>query len=296
MVIFFEHGRLGNQLFQYCGLRALLPKEKIIFVGFTDLNEFVEQNSLDNCHILPLKNKLAHYALRKALDLLSQLRLVAKYEELNTSLVYKLYKKWGLINFISVIFKADFQHPYVTNRITRDSVKIKCEIVKKAQKFLKTIIDNDNSKEFVFIHVRRGDYVQWPHEKYPAVLPYAWYRNCIDEIRSIVRNPLFIIMSDDMPYVADLFSDECDFVFSRNSSLLELAIMTNCKHGILSSSSFSWWGAYLALERGSFTTSNPNYFLAPKEWCDSGGSKLGINYPTLICDWMITRSRWLEKN
>ena len=34
-IIFLENGRLGNQLFQYHGVRKYYPEELIIFIGFT---------------------------------------------------------------------------------------------------------------------------------------------------------------------------------------------------------------------------------------------------------------------
>ena len=41
----------------------------------------------------------------------------------------------------------------------------------------------------------------------------------------------------------------------------DFVLMTQCKGGILSASSFSWWGAYLAKQKYSGT-----FFLAPKYW------------------------------
>lgn len=39
MIIFFEEGKLGNQLFQYYGLKKYFPNDNLIFFGCKDLKE-----------------------------------------------------------------------------------------------------------------------------------------------------------------------------------------------------------------------------------------------------------------
>ena len=45
MILIFEHGRFGNQLFQFnfC-LKFLKKDEKIIFLGFDELSKFIKKN------------------------------------------------------------------------------------------------------------------------------------------------------------------------------------------------------------------------------------------------------------
>lgn len=42
MILFFENGRLGNQLFQYCGLRHYFPEHKLVFLSSEDLQGYFD--------------------------------------------------------------------------------------------------------------------------------------------------------------------------------------------------------------------------------------------------------------
>ena len=113
----------------------------------------------------------------------------------------------------------------------------------------------------IFIHIRRGDYVKWPSREKPAVLPASYYHKCIDLIRSKISNPFFIFMSDDPCYVEDIFGDVKNSFISKFSLNEDFAIMTQCRGGILSASSFSWWAAYFS------NLQHPHsHFLGPKYW------------------------------
>jgi len=42
VILFFEYGRLGNQLFQYVGLKKYFPKDDFIFFVCEDLHQFFD--------------------------------------------------------------------------------------------------------------------------------------------------------------------------------------------------------------------------------------------------------------
>jgi hypothetical protein len=42
MILFFEYGRLGNQLFQYSGICHYFPDHKIVFFDCSDLKDTLE--------------------------------------------------------------------------------------------------------------------------------------------------------------------------------------------------------------------------------------------------------------
>jgi hypothetical protein len=123
-------------------------------------------------------------------------------------------------------------------------------------------------KELVFVHVRRGDYLAWPSREFPAVLILDWYLSAMRQMRAMVKNLSFIIASDDHYYTADCFSDISDVAVSRCGRFTDLALMSKCSHGILSTSSFAWWGALLSRSHRSSEArpdGNGVYF-APKYW------------------------------
>lgn len=69
-------------------------------------------------------------------------------------------------------------------------------------------------------------------------------------------------MSDDKYYLKKIFKESSSVFISYNKPEIDLSIMSFCNAGILSPSSFSWWGAFYAKIRNQ----NNNYFIAPKYW------------------------------
>ena len=67
--------------------------------------------------------------------------------------------------------------------------------------------------------------------------------------RSYVENPFFVFLTDDPTFVECCFSDIENKTVSKNNMATDLAIMTSCEYGVVSNSSFSWWGAYLMKSR-----------------------------------------------
>ena len=69
-------------------------------------------------------------------------------------------------------------------------------------------------------------------------------------------------MRDDSYYLHDVFKESKNLIISKNSYEVYLIIMSYCLHGILSASSFAWWGAFYARSKHKQNTT----FLAPKYW------------------------------
>lgn len=99
----------------------------------------------------------------------------------------------------------------------------------------------------VAVHVRRGDYLQYPNinplatrEYYEKAIGYLWLRGY----------KKFLVFSDDLPWCKKEFQDPAykgvEFLYSTGDSILrDLSLMSGCEHNIMSNSTFSWWGAYL---------------------------------------------------
>ncbi|MEK7680644.1 MAG: alpha-1,2-fucosyltransferase [Patescibacteria group bacterium] len=121
-----------------------------------------------------------------------------------------------------------------------------------------------NSCDSVFIHVRRGDHIQGDQNK-PAVAEKRDLRYCqeaCDYILKKMQKPVFFIFSDDPNWVKEkLMMPQCVVVDSNTgkNSYLDMRLMSLCKHSIISSSTFSWWAAWL--------NANPKKIvIAPKQW------------------------------
>jgi len=102
-----------------------------------------------------------------------------------------------------------------------------------------------NELESVAVHVRRGDYLKYPRFN---VCTEAYYRKGIDYMKGVLDQPRFFFFSDDPDWCRRTFIGE-EFLFCEGASvhnpLLDMKLMSHCRHHILSNSSFSWWGAWL---------------------------------------------------
>ena len=103
------------------------------------------------------------------------------------------------------------------------------------------------------IHVRRGDYLNYGLH---TVRDVSYYENAMKVIGNVDR---FLIFSDDIKWCKDNFTGD-KFVFIENEKdYIEIFLQSKCTHNIISSSSFSWWGAYL-------NRNNNKKVIGPKQW------------------------------
>ncbi len=121
------------------------------------------------------------------------------------------------------------------------------------------------SVESVAVHVRRGDYVAVKtFTDFHGVMTDSYFLPAADLMASKIQNPIFFIFSDDLdwckqnlilPYPHQFVEHDCD----GDKFGDYFALMSFCRHQIISNSSFSWWAAWL--------NSNPNkVVVAPRRW------------------------------
>jgi len=118
-------------------------------------------------------------------------------------------------------------------------------------------------KDFVSIHIRRGDYLHPGHlDKHP-ICSMEYYLQSI-ELFACQGYNRFVIFSDDMVWCKQHFNDKkfayVGFYYSEGKTPLEdLSIMSSCEHNIAANSSYSWWG--------SWVNQNPDKItIFPKMW------------------------------
>ena len=90
------------------------------------------------------------------------------------------------------------------------------------------------------LHVRRGDYVR-QRAAFPPQ-PVAYYQHAIHQFPSATR---FLVFSDDLAWCRRQFTGDRFTFIEGEKDLIDLFLMSRCRHHILSNSSFSWWGAWL---------------------------------------------------
>lgn len=277
MIIFYSDGRLGNQLFQLAFLQKISrPKETILTFNLGKVFEVFDINI--NVSNFEIKGKLFRSFFWRLFiyffETLSSLRVISTiYENLEE---VKYYKERGLFQSFIYVRTGFFQSEKFFNvEYFFNNIKIKDVYLEKAKNIL---INIPRTFTKVFIHVRRGDYL---NENYLGIqgidLPLNYYNIAISLIIKKIPNPYFIILSDDFSFTNISFIKLENKIFSRNDSEVDLAIMTLCQCGVISNSSFSWWGGFLMKEKEIVIM--PKYWYG---WKSKVQSHKGINLSSAL--------------
>ena len=259
MIFFFENGRLGNQLFQYCGLRQYFREHNLFFFGCSSLqNSF---NSIDAIFIKLKSNSFLYRVLKEIFLFLAKFKLLGEIKEITVNNNTKLYVRRGLLWNIFLAHDVFLQQSGFVNKIINPpSIKKKYVTLAKNWLIKKKVFKKKSN--LVFVHVRRGDYLSYPDVNFPAVLDLKWYKKNMLYIKNRVKKPIFVIMGDDTLYLQSFFKESKNLIISNNLPEIDLSIMSFCSHGILSPSTFAWWGAFYARSKNKQNTT----VLAPKYW------------------------------
>lgn len=142
--------------------------------------------------------------------------------------------KGNQIEKIEKTLRSVFTFPKYDSRNENFSVKLK----------------NCNS---VAIHARRGDFLGLNSYCYK----YGYFKRAVHFIKKNVESPVFVFFCDpgsvswcrENANVFGLDFDIDDVLFvdwnHGTDSFRDMQLMTDCKHNIITNSSFGWWGAFL---------------------------------------------------
>jgi len=268
MIFFFGDGKLGNQIFQFFFLHSFFKKEKIISLSFIEFSILFKKNYSN----LIIKNnfKYLKYLSVKIFNflfiLLSSLRIISSVKP-QVKKIYNTVCELQKLIYVNGFLPITFVYPYFfqsdfffKKKIT-NNFKINDDHIQKAKNYLSKYIIKNNSHNFqpIFIHIRRNDYKNLiVAGKSNACLPFAYYLFAIKWFLSNVSNPFFIFLSDDKKYVKEKFSFLKNKIVSYNNQYVDFSIISLCKYGVISNSSFSYWA--------SFFMKNKKVIFAPKFW------------------------------
>lgn len=130
----------------------------------------------------------------------------------------------------------------------------------------KKILENITNTNSVAISIRQGG----DYKKLGWNLKEDYYAKAIEAIKQRLINPIFYIFTDNASYLErDLFNGLnkilCNSYDLNSGFACGIYLMSNCKHVIVSNSSYSWWGAWL-------NRTNMNRIIyAPKCWLPTAG-------------------------
>ncbi len=251
-IILVEAGRLGNQIFQYQAIRSLFPRARIQVVGFNELIECFDVADIEKAKGLTrfIWRKLQKY---EWLSVFLNLGLVSSAKESQDSLTYNLHFHQGHFAPWLIVHNCYFQNYEFVNLEICNSLIIRQQYWDRAMTCLARL---DRTRPLFFLHVRQGDYQEtgW-------ALASEWYLRQIQRVLEHYPNASFIVLSDSAQTVGNWFIDIPNIHFSHENQYVDLAIMAQCNGGILSASSFSFWGAYFSYR------DHPNgLYIGPKYW------------------------------
>jgi hypothetical protein len=124
------------------------------------------------------------------------------------------------------------------------------------------------------VHVRRGDYLKSSGAHPTQDIDY--YKKAFDIFDKKIT---YLIFSDDINWCKNNFNFLNKKIFIENSKDYEdIYLMSLCNNNIIANSTFSWWGAWLNLNKSKKV-------IAPNKWF---GLNRKLNTKNLYCkDWIL---------
>ena len=252
---------LGNQMFQYASAKlfSLLTKKELVgqkegcklFVAF------------ENIEIGDIKQGKTYLEIK---------------ENINHKLIDAVAKPdFEAIKDKNLSLSGFFQHSdyFKGNEyIVREMFKFKKDIDLIATQNIQTIRNLYPNKKLVAVHIRRRDFKGETCEFLYDLYTPSSLKPKLDKFESMMKDPfVYVIFSNDIKETEGLFAQDfikrgANFLLIETPPLqlgphkngcLDLCMMKECDHFIISASSYSWWGAFLA-------KNNDKIVIMPKVW------------------------------
>lgn len=247
-------GGLGNQIFQVCSA-FVVSKYNKCQLYITNIQES------DNPH-----NKFKNDYKKTIFKYFnSENQIIFNNYLLINHGVHNCFNKWDPHTIKKGSIMNHYGQYYPTLEPFRQEI---CDLLLKGLDNIRSEIKlkNNITEDSIFIHIRRGDYVQNSHKHY--LQPIEYYNKAYNYITDLKLIDNVYIISDDIEWVKgqSFFQNIPNRVFWENDDELNaLALMSLCTGGaICANSTFSWWGAFL----GSYTINNP--VIVPQRWISTG--------------------------
>ena len=170
---------------------------------------------------------------------------------------------------------------YISTRNSSNNFKFKDYILNKVKEIV--FLNDLELEKIFFLHIRGTDYLKKPD--YHFNLDESYYKKAL---KKFSKDAKCLVFTDDIEYIKNfkfLKSERFTIaktLFNSNDiklqSAYELCLMTLCNGGIISNSSFSWWGAYLQKKSDTIVSPNKKYWFGYKYKFDASD----LIYPAWI--------------
>ncbi|BFZ00742.1 hypothetical protein BsWGS_03780 [Bradybaena similaris] len=224
-------GRLGNHMFEYATLMGMahrynmtpiIPPD-ISFLDVFKVPTLQGSNSLLRNPVIYTEEMAAKYYTG-----------VDKIDPKQDAYLVGFYQSWKYYEHI----RQDLQDKYF---VLYDNLQ------KAAKEYINNVLKERNMQgaTVVGVHVRRGDFVRQRVKGF-TVAPIPYYYRAMAYFRKKYGNVLFIMCTNDLVWAETNLDTGPSIHYSHETdAALDLAIMINCHHMIITSGSYSWWAGYL---------------------------------------------------
>ena len=265
-------GGLGNQMFQYAtGYAMSKDNDLTLKLDIRDFDNNYNHDGFQAKEAFKLKNQIISKK-----DLSTIQRFITNYyikKLVKRSLYIKKSNKFYIYRDpyeydknlkkikTNIYLDGHWQHYKYFNKYKADLMKIfhfsKLDFTKNPD-----LLNYLNHQNLVSVHIRKGDYIS--NKKNKSIffnLEADYFCNAVNKISSQIQDPFFLIFSDDIKWVKSHIkfnTKNIYYVSSNDKAILDMSIMSQCRHHIISNSTFSWWPAWLK--------SKASIVIAPKKW------------------------------
>ena len=214
-------GRLGNQMFQYAALKGIAAHNSTDYCLPTD-------TSIHKCFQIPKKGTEIFYPTIKE----TTYEFYEKIYNCSEGDLYGFFQTEKYFYHIEEELRKDFRFYDI--------------IYNSCFHYRKHIL----SEEVVTLHIRRGDYITDPNF---VLLEPDYYLEAL----KYFPDSEIMVLSDDINWCREQFVGKRFKFSSSNDPFIDLCLMSLCDYHIISNSSFSWWGSWLAKSKKT---------IAPQKW------------------------------
>ncbi len=276
MKYIINSGGLGNQMFRYAFYKSLIERGYKVSFLRNRLKYLFQKDEIEHVFEgIKLINGAKDYFFSIFYSLISILpknikdfflKLVSFYEVKENS--------WFIFNQNAVRFK-NINEIFIgtwQSELYFDNVKDKITSYFKFNSDLLTsktlsILKEIDKTQSVAVHIRRGDYLSKPYiDEFSNICTLSYYKNAINYLEDKVSDAKFFLFTDDLQW-AKINLNERNVVFvdinnERKNSWQDMYLMSRCKHQIIANSTFSWWAAYLNINKSKIV-------IAPSKWINT---------------------------
>lgn len=269
MILFFAPGgRIGNLLFQIAHIECIRrPNEVVLATQMKGAHRILSGlEKYRNSDSPLLINLLDHVLVPFVVKPLAFLKLIGSSVEKEGRI--KTSRGFFPITWVS----GYFQDGRISINSTNQPFRLK--LVPEIETLCVPTLSIAESRLPMFVHVRRGDYKDFLIlGGVKPMLPEEWYKRALEALLHKIpdKDVHIFFVGDDPEWCEEVFSAYPYLTVCRSDPLHDLSLMARCAGGVVSNSTFAWWGASLG--------STKKKIIAPRYWL---GWQKRVWYPSTI--------------